>query len=483
MRINHNLSAVITNNQLKKIEQNLAASTERLSTGYKINKPGDNPAGLAISFRMTSQTKGVSQARDNTSSGISVMQVADGALGEVIAVLQRMRELCVQAASDSNVYEDKLAAQSEIDKLKKEVDRIASDTQYNGKNLLDGSQDIRSYADNADRILISDDVKAGFYKYEIISAAEKAHIDVNSIDFNSDDAFGVDGNLNINGRNIELKADMTNKEVFEKIRQGAEIGEAKFSKDNGVNKLEAIEYGSDYQLDIRCSSQALADKLFANSGDFVQLEDGVVGFKTDDIANYNQYGGKDVGINLHASDDGFSGNATAYTSGNRVQITDINGFSIDFLNCIQADKLATAGEQTLEVTDIGDVTMQVGANQYQEIDVRIPRVSSEALYIEKIDVSTTNGGGRGISILDDAIAAVSKIRSGIGAAQNRLNYAANSLSELELNMTGAYSTLMDTDMAEEMTRYTEQNILNQATISVLSQANDMPQQILALLTK
>ncbi|SER88836.1 flagellin [Lachnobacterium bovis] len=482
MRINHNLSAVITNTQLKKIEERLAASTERLSTGYKINKPGDNPAGLAISYRMTSQTKGVTQAKDNTSSGISVMQVADGALGEIVAVLQRMRELCVQAASDSNVYDDKQAIQKEIEKLKQEVDRIAADTQFNSKNLLDGSQDIRSYADNADRIMTSDEVKAGFYKYEIVSPAVKAHMDMNPIDFTTDDPFGVEGKLTINGSIIDLTADMTNKEVYEKIRKGAEIGEGKFSRENGQNKLEAIEYGEDYQFNITCSSQELADKLFANSGDFTTVEGGV-SFVTDDLQNYSQYGGKDVGVNLIPSDDGFSENATAYTKGNRIEVTDIGGFNIDFLNVLDKDTYAAAGTQEIEVTDIGDITMQVGSNQYQEIDVRIPKVSSEALYIEKIDVSTTNGGGRGIALLDEAIAAVSKIRSGVGAAQNRLNYAANSLSELEVNMTNAFATLMDTDMAEEMTTYTEQNILNQATISVLSQANDMPQQILALLTK
>lgn len=490
MKINHNLSAVITNNQLKRIEQNLAASTERLSTGYKINKPGDSPAGLAISHRMQTQIDAINQASDNTSAGISVMQIADGALNEVSSVLQRMRELSVQAASDSNTPEDKKAIQAEIQNLKSEVDRISTDTEYNTKNLLDGSADQKSYAyqydasgnriasTQTDRLYVSDAVEVGTYKYEIKEAAQKANIGL-ALDpqMASQDtsAIGVDGSIDINGSSVEIKADMTVAEAYEAFRNAAEIGEAVINPD--TQKLESVEYGTAHQLSITCSSPDVATKFFSGTFNPVDASDptGNVVFESyeDDLT-----AGKNVSIELDTTGiKGFDVNATVYTDGNRVTVTDISGFKIELLNSAAANE-----KIEIDVTDIGKMKLQVGGNQYQEIAVRIPEISTKSLYIDNLNVVTVNGGGYAISALDKAIEKVSSTRSGIGAAQNRLIHAQNSLEESDENMTGAFSTLMDTDMAEEMTKYTEENILNQATISVLSQANDMPQQILSLLT-
>ena len=127
------------------------------------------------------------------------------------------------------------------------------------------------------------------------------------------------------------------------------------------------------------------------------------------------------------------------------------------------------------------MTIQIGANQYQDMDVRIPEISSKSLYIDTVDVTISGGPDKAMRTLDAAIAKLSSVRSGIGAYTNRLEYAVNSLAETQENMTAAYSNILDTDMAEEMTEYTQQNILEQASISVLSQANDLPQQVLSLL--
>ena len=135
MHINRNMSAVITNNQLLRTENRLAASMERLSSGFKINHASDNPAGIAISNKMKAQIDALDQAEANASDGVSVLQIADGALNEVTSILQRMRELSVQAANGTNSYEDKKVIQAEIDELQKEVDRISSDTEYNTKTL------------------------------------------------------------------------------------------------------------------------------------------------------------------------------------------------------------------------------------------------------------------------------------------------------------------------------------------------------------
>ena len=146
MRINYNVSAAIANKHLLGIEDNLSASMERLSSGLKINHSKDNPAGMAISNKMKAQIDGLNRASQNASDGISVIQIADGALSETTSILQRMRELSVQAASDATMTPaDKEAIQKEITSLKDEIDRISTDTEYNSKTLLDGSLDTRVY--------------------------------------------------------------------------------------------------------------------------------------------------------------------------------------------------------------------------------------------------------------------------------------------------------------------------------------------------
>ena len=136
MKINHNMAAVISNAQLLRTENSLAASVERLSSGLKINRAKDDPAGMAISNKMQAQIDGLSKASENASNGISVLQIADSALGEISSILQRMRELSVQAATDTNKLEDREAIQQEISSLREEVDRISRDTEYNAKRLF-----------------------------------------------------------------------------------------------------------------------------------------------------------------------------------------------------------------------------------------------------------------------------------------------------------------------------------------------------------
>ena len=180
MKINRNMSAVRANKQLLGTENRLSKSMKRLSSGYKINSAEDNPAGMAISNKMKAQIEALDQAKSNSSDAQNVMKIADGALGEVSSMLQRIRELAVQGASDTYSENDKKALQSEIDELTKEVDRISGDTEYNTKSLLDGSSDTRVYVRQKDangnmtqvnsyitRINFSDNVASD--KYELRS--------------------------------------------------------------------------------------------------------------------------------------------------------------------------------------------------------------------------------------------------------------------------------------------------------------------------
>lgn len=480
MRINYNVSAAIANKHLLGIEDNLSASMERLSSGLKINHSKDNPAGMAISNKMKAQIDGLNRASQNASDGISVIQIADGALSETTSILQRMRELSVQAASDATMTPaDKEAIQKEITSLKDEVDRISTDTEYNSKSLLDGSLDTRVYTKNATRVDISDHVKAGQYQLSIDTAATQAGPVTANQNYNSTAAIGASGTMSINGSKVEIEATDTYAEAFEKIRNAAETGETAVKVEtNGALSFTSERYGASATLEIAFDNQQIVTALGftgvvedpENKGSYVygQIQNGKVIVPS----------GTDAEVTLTKPGDGtgFGDTATVKTDGNKITVTDRAGFEMSFL----ADAGYT-GDLDFDVTDIGTMALHIGANEDQETKVRIPEVSCKSLYIDDADVTTVNGAGRGITQFDDAISKVSEVRSRLGAYQNRLESTVSSLDTFEENMTGAQSRLTDADMASEMTDYTHQNVLNQAAISVLTQANDLPQQVLQIL--
>lgn len=478
MKINNNMSAMITNKQLLRVENRMTKTMERLSSGLKLNHAKDNPAGMAISNKMRAQIDGLDRASANASDGISVLRIADGALNETSSILQRMRELSVQAANDTNSLAEREAIQKEIDALKEEVNRISTDTEYNAMPLLDGTMNTRVYADNVTRIQTSNFVEKGHYVVEITAAAEQAELTMASgVDFTSTVAAGIEGTLDINGSKVDFVATDTGVDVFEKLRAAAELGETDVELvGTSTIEMKSDRYGLGGEISVSSDSAALLGALGLGGTFDAATNQYVVPTET----------GKDAKVNLKQGDytlaDGtevesrFGNTATVELSGNKVTISDKDGFSMSFL----ADEDYT-GEIDFDVTDIGTMTLHIGANEDQNIEVRIPEISSESLYIDDIDVRTVGGAGRSIASLDAAIAQLSEARSQIGAYENRLEYSVTSLDAFEENMTSALSRLSDADMAEEMTNYTQESVLNQAAISVLTQANEMPQQVLQLL--
>lgn len=463
MKINRNMSAVITNRQLLRTENKLSASMERLSSGYKINKAGDNPAGMAISNKMKAQIDALDQAESNAADGESVLNIADGALNEVSSILQRMRELCVQAANGTNSESERESIQKEVDKLKEEVDRISADTEYNTKTLLDGSCDVRVYSKEAERMDVSDSVTPGTYTLHVDQEAQAATYNIPQPTGN------VDGKININGVGVDYTKGMSEDAFFEQLRKSAE--QAGCTVDRNANgggyTISTTEYGS---------SQAVKVSMNKEFAEDIGMDKNADAKYDDKTGNYTlNKVGTDAQVSL-VDGVGFSKTTTVSTEGTRIKVTDIGGFSMDF-------KLKENAKQdiTIDVTDIGAMSIQIGANQYQDVDVRIPEISTESMYLDTVDVTVSNGPENGMRTLDDAIAKLSDVRSRIGAFTNRLQYAQNSLAETQEDLTAAYSNILDTDMAEEMTEFTQRNVLEQASISVLSQANDLPQQVLSLL--
>ena len=484
MKINRNMSAVVANRQLLRTENKLSISMGRLSSGYKINKAGDNPAGMAISSKMKAQIDGLDQAEANSDDGQSVLRIADGALNEVSNMLQRIRELSVQAANGTNSYSDRQSIQDEIDQLTQEVDRISTDTEYNKKTLLDGSTNTRVYvtgthspyptgtkfARSATRIDFSEEVLPGDYTVEVKTPAKQATYQLNMSGLINDPNFDG-GTVSINGVGIDYEKGMSADDVYKQLMSVADEIGCKIEKDPnnaGVYNITADNKGSKETLTILMSDE-MAQKTGLDQQGAVK--------NADDKSYKLVASGTDAEIKLK---DGFGSTVITNVEGNRVKITDKGGFSMDFL---LSDDVQNGDTLTFDVTDVGAMTIQIGANQYQNMDVHIPEVSSESLYLDTVNVAVNGGADKAISTMDAAIAKLSAVRSGIGAYTNRLEYASSSLAETQEDMTTAYSGLMDTDMASEMTEYTQQNILEQAAVSVLSQANDIPQQVLSLLQK
>ena len=371
MNINFNLQSLVAQRALKTNESRLSASTERLSSGYKINRAKDDAAGLAISKKMRMQIRGLDQAGNNADNGISVCETADGALAEIEDMVQRMNELAMKSANGTHTTADRTAIELETKQLQDEITRISRQTDFNGATLLDGTFDLRGYANNIGVQVAdyTDTLPVGRYTMDLTNPASPtiAPIDV---------------------------------------------------AEGGIN--------------------------FCN------------------VANQEPIVSED---------------------GNTITFTDNKGKSMT-IELDQAKLNNSGGDLSnieIDITGIGAFTVQVGSNEGQILDMRIPEVSLSSLELDEIDLLTEEGSRAALKKINDAIDEVSLVRSRIGAYQNRLEHTASSLAVTSENMTAAVSRIIDLDMAEEMVDYTTYQVLVQAGTSMLSQANSQPEQALQLL--
>ena len=498
MRINHNISALKANNQLVKTNNALDKSLERLSSGYRINRAADDAAGMAISQKMKTQIAGLDQASRNAADGISVIQTAEGALTEVESMLQRMRELSVQAANGTNTTEDRASIQSEMDQLQMEITRVAENTEFNTKPLLDGTIDRKSYSSNSavNLISLSDSVATTDYEIKITQDAKQAIItgaasDVALGAFTASQAdttylpAGYKGTISINGESVEVNVGDSLSDVYAEIRNTCDnINISAFPSSGAVDltsdgiagyQVEEFSsssklyfaselYGSSQTIEIQCTNSALSSLLGLSS------------------ALGTEFKGTDVGASLV---NGFEPTATISTKGNTITVTDSGDFEMKFECTPNGIKNTTPAvteiSASITVLDAGPMSLQIGANAEQTMEVRIPRVTPATLGIANINISTEDGSQEAIALLDDAVNTVSSIRAQLGAYQNRLEHSIANLDVTSENMSEALSRIEDVDMAEEMANYTQKNVLAQAGTSMLAQANERPQTVLSLL--
>ncbi len=454
MKINNNISAVITNKQLLRTEDTLAASMERLSSGLRINHAKDDPSGMAISGKMNAQIDGLSRASRNSSDGISVLDTADGALTEVTSMLQRMRELSVQAANGTMSDNDRAAIQLEINNLVEEIDRISEATEFNTKTLLDGSLSNRVYGDHFSRAIPSSSVEAGFYNFTVTKAATQAEatIDLSTIPNES-------GSITINGKEAMFEPDMTLEQKQGALRDAAELGGATVEFTGNTVTIKSEDYGVAGVIDLAYNFSTMPNTP-------------------------THYTGAEAEITMDTTNSLFKDHPTCTIKheGNKITFQDIEGFSLSMkLEADYPKDGQPAVDIKCEVTDIGPMDLQVGANMGQQIRVRIPSISSEYLYLDEVNVTKAGGPEKAMTKLDEALNTVNDIRANLGAYTNRLEYTVSSLNATHENMNAAISRMADVDMATEMVEYTKDNVLQQAGTSALSQANELPQMALQLL--
>ena len=482
MRINHNIPALKTNNILGKNNSAMEKSLERLSSGYRINCAADDAAGLAISQKMKTQIAGLNQASRNASDGISVIQTAEGALIEVEEMLQRMRELSVQAANGTSTDEDRLQLQAEVDQLKDEINRISETTEFNTKKLLDGTVDRRSYSSdpNVELISLSDAVDVRDYKFIPGDAAEQAILKVNGTLSGANVPNDREYTLTINNQDITIPAGADKNAILTNLQavcgnMGIDVAYTDGTADaNGLGGYKTVaaadadntcsllfvtrDYGVDAEIEIH-AEQALAEVLgLSSSGETAQ--------------------GADCTVELdRTGDGGFTNTSTISIDGDYVTVRDRDDFEMVF----KVAGGAVNKNVTVTVLDAGPMTLQIGANEGQTMEVRIPRVDVVTLNIEDANIGTQKGAMEAITLFNDAVNEVSTVRAKLGAYQNRLEHAINSLDVSAENLTEALSRIEDTDMAGEMATFTQYQVLTQAATSMLAQANERPQNILNLL--
>ena len=443
---------------------------ERLSSGMRINRAGDDAAGLAISEKMRGQIRGLKQASRNAQDGISLIQTAEGALNETHSILQRMRELATQSATDTNTGVDRDEIQKEINQLAEEINRIAETTEFNTQNLLGGDFKAKFHigANQGQNVELA--INAMDAQSLKISGADGIALEVSAVVDNFDDSDLVAVDVAGNTYDVvKLDAETTVVAVDANYILADADGNAVAVSADGVkyNLLQAATAIADLgtaALATYGTSPAVALDAF-DFGDAVTS--GQVTFSTEVDGEITA-----TGTHMVEFADASLASGTYTVVDNTHHLVDNYGLtnSKGDLVAVSADGQAwknLAGEDLFTVSE---------ANQFITAGVEIT-VSSEG----GIDVSTQEAADKAITVLNDAIETVSAERSKLGAMQNRLEHTIANLGTSAENLQAAESRIRDLDMAEEIMAFTKNNILQQAATAMLAQANMAPQSVLQLL--
>ena len=498
MVVQHNMAAMNANRMLSGVASAQSKSTEKLSSGYRINRAADDAAGLSISEKMRSQIRGLNKASDNAQDGISLIQTAEGALNESHSILQRMRELSVQASNGTETDDDREAVQNEIEQLQSELTRISDTTEFNTMKLLDGSQSgskvQASVSKSADAMLTTEPATTG----KSVSAALTNTADGTESTY-AVTVMDKDGNASTTTVKFTAGADeeadanaiikaLKDTDLADKFDMTYATGDKTItftSKEEGVSSNVVLT-----QLGTAASAAATVtpgedaySKLAAGIGAYTgkgNIEDSIFtvngekfAYVTDPTKLGDDY--KDVNYVQTKADDGTVDKDDAAAMAKLINaktgiaaVADGNG------NISLKAGSSNTGK---------GIELQIGANEGQTMSFTLDDMSADALGVGvgKVDLSKQESAKTATTTIDAAIKKVSAARGRMGAVQNRLEHTINNLDTAAENMQTAESRIRDTDMAEEMVNYSKNNILAQAGQSMLAQANQSNQGVLTLL--
>ncbi|MDD6742622.1 MAG: flagellin [Roseburia porci] len=435
MVVQHNMQAMNANRMLGVTTSAQAKSTEKLSSGYRINRAADDAAGLSISEKMRKQIRGLSQASDNAQDGISCVQTAEGALTEVHSMLQRMNELAVKAGNGTMSEDDRQNVQDEIDQLTTEIDRVSETTKFNETYLLKG-----------------DDTSNG-----------------NKRTFKAGAVLGTVDGLTVKAKAATVAELTDNADVTLGTVGMQSSDNTKFSIANATKAANVVGVTTDGTN----TTVTLADGTVDTKakGDI----ETAYGIKTENGAQAGDSATISKTLTLETTNANISGTYTGNLDNMNV------GTTVTAKLAISATGTSSLSNNTKALI----LSFQVGAETSKEnkIDVTMESMSAKGIGISGVKVTgkdSTNADSA-VNTISDAIKKVSSQRSALGAVQNRLEHTISNLDNVVENTTSAESRIRDTDMAEEMVNYSKNNILAQAGQSMLAQANQSTQGVLSLL--
>ena len=487
MVVQHNMQAANANRMLNVTTSAQSKSTEKLSSGYRINRAADDAAGLTISEKMRKQIKGLDRASTNAEDGVSAVQTAEGALTEVHSMLQRMNELATQSANGTNSSTDRKAIQDEIDQLTTEIDRVSETTKFNETYLLKGDGAEKEHNVNAhdaglDGVTLTDKGDTVDVTLKELKAGDKISIAGKNYTIGGE-AADVTKMLGADGANIDTKhGDVTVNGTIYKWYDAI----AADATGTGNKGTEAGWYSKDPKTLNNTTAETKAE--FKDAAKFAAVKGATI-----------SVGSKSVTTIDDTKADGIDDNdSTVITAGKAYQLqtaeivkassigtdtaAEVNGTNKND-NYTTAAATFTLKKGTVSYKDGLSFNLHVGADadMTNKITVNIDSMNAAGLGVKGIKADTEQDATYAIDAIADAISTVSSQRSALGAVQNRLEHTINNLDNVVENTTSAESRIRDTDMAEEMVNYSKNNILAQAGQSMLAQANQSNQGVLSLL--
>lgn len=501
MRINNNIMALNTHRQLSINNSNMQKSLEKLSSGYRINRAGDDAAGLAISEKMRAQIRGLNMASKNAQDGISLIQTAEGGLNETHSILQKMRELAVQSSSDTNIEVDRGEIQKEVDQLAAEITRISNNTEFNTQKLLNGGiKDIKFHIGANEGQNISLGINAmDAYSLGVARDGVEASIASGATNISSVKLGDTLGTGIVNGAAIEISAtDNTGTEATGTLSTTGANGTITASAGSVGTALNGVKivFGDDSDAALAAAWDDTTktvtitgdwdNSATAAPADLSAIETAIQGANTSLSSISLSLDGTFTASGLvNAGTIELAGGADANPDETIVTFSD--GTNTETVVVADSAK-SVAGTGAFEglTFETSDVTAAAGTINITTVeaaaaDVSDPNNIIEAVAPKGIDVSTQAAADKAITVINKAIETVSAERSKLGAMQNRLEHTINNLDASAENLQAAESRIRDVDMAKEMMEFTKQNILTQAATAMLAQANAAPQTVLKLL--